>query len=109
MHEEHRQRLRRCVIEAKGETDGALREKVFAFSAERSGGPKDGVELPGEALPGFVDTVARHAYESTVDQVEALRTEGYGDDAIYEITVLTAVSAGITRLDRALAALKEEA
>lgn len=109
MHEENRQGLRESALGAPGDTDRELREDVWRFVAERSGGEAGATVLPGTALPDFVDTVARRAHESTEAQVEALRAEGYADEAILEITVVTAVSAGLTRLDRALEALKEDA
>jgi len=108
MHEEHHRRLRASVIEGSGSTAPALREEIWRFVAARSGRPERATTLPGDALTAFVDTVAREAHRSTVDQVEALRAEGYEDDAIFEITVVTAASAGLTRLERALEALREE-
>lgn len=109
MHGDHHRRLRSSVIETAGTTERSLREQIWRFVAERSGGSDEGTTLPGEALPDFVDTVAREAHRSTAAQVAALRKEGLEDDAIFEITVVTAASAGLTRFERALEALKEDA
>jgi alkylhydroperoxidase family enzyme len=61
-----------------------------------------------EAPPGFglyLDTVRRHAYRVTDEDIQALRDAGYSEDAIFEQTVSVAVAAGLERLEAALEVL----
>jgi len=52
--------------------------------------------------------VARHAYKLTDDDLTALRRAGSSEDAIFEITVSSALGAALDRLERGLAALRGE-
>lgn len=118
-HSDLIERLRTALLRGEGVTGGALRAAVEARAAslggrkgdERLGGeesPVDSVDELPEALRAFVDTVARHAYRITDEDVAALRRAGYGEDAIFELTASAAVGAGCGRLERGLAALRGE-
>lgn len=97
---------RRAALESEGVTDPSLRRAVFARSAELSGGPAAGMgEIPAD-LREYVDTVARHAYRITDEDLQALRRAGYSEDAIFEISVAAAVGAGLARLERGLGVLR---
>jgi alkylhydroperoxidase family enzyme len=65
---------------------------------------------PSRAVPAtatdYVETVRRHAYRVTDAQVEALRAAGLGEDEIFELTVATAVGAGLERLEAGMQALR---
>jgi len=65
---------------------------------------------PDRAVPRaaeqYVETVRRHAYRVTDAQVEALRAAGLSEDEIFELTVATAVGAGLERLDAGLGTLR---
>ena len=65
---------------------------------------------PGRPVPAaaaeYVETVRRHAYRVTDAQVEALLAAGLSEDEIFELTVSTAVGAGLERLDAALGVLR---
>ena len=61
-------------------------------------------EVPPEAT-AYLDKVRRHAYKVTDADVTALRTAGWDDERIYEITVAAAAGQGLRRLDLGLAAL----
>ena len=100
--------LIKSILTTPGDTDPALRRAVEARSAELGGrpGPATG-EIP-EALRGYVDKVARHAYKVTDRDVEELKAAGYSEDAIFEITLSAALGAGVSRLERGLAALRGE-
>lgn len=95
-YEDFRQRLVAAVLNTPGDTPGALRRTAL----ERG-------TVPGP-LGGYVSTVARHAYRVTDADVAALRQAGHSDDALFEITVATAVGAALHRLDRGMAALRGE-
>jgi hypothetical protein len=51
------------------------------------------------------EKVARHAYRITDEDVGALRSNGYSEDAIFEVTLAAAIGAGLARMERGLAAL----
>jgi hypothetical protein len=85
--------LRAAVFESPGQLDPALRLAI----ADRQ-------EIP-EPLRAYVDKVHRHAYEVTDADIEALDQAGYSQDQVFEITVSAAVGAGLSRLERGLAAL----
>jgi alkylhydroperoxidase family enzyme len=92
----------RAVLDGAGALDPALRRSAF-----QRGGGDDAAGLP-EPLGGFVDTVARRAYQVTDADVAALHAAGYGDDAVLEAVLATAVGAGLSRLETGLAALRGE-
>ncbi len=95
-----------AVLTSQGESDPSLRWAVETRSAQLGGRPTAQVgHIPPE-LATYVDKVAQHAYKTTDEDIEALRKAGYSEDAIFEITLSTALGAGIARLERGLAALK---
>jgi hypothetical protein len=101
------QRLREAVLDGSGTTSPELRRAAAARSAELGGGPAAAEgEIPTD-LRGYVDTIARHAYRVTDEDIDALRRAGWSEDAIFEISISAAVGAGFARLERGLAALKE--
>ena len=65
--------------------------------------------LSGEAAEGvlgrYLELVRRNAYRITDADIAALRAEGLSEDAIFELTVATAVGAAERRLAAGLAAL----
>ena len=100
-------RLKDCVFRGKGRTTPALRQAVAARAAEVAGLPPG--EPPGEIpadLRTYVETIGRHAYRITDEDVEALKRAGYSEDEIFEISLSAALGAGMSRLERGLAALK---
>ena len=102
--------LASSILTTPGETDPALRRAVEARSAALGGRPDRGVppgEVP-EALRSYVDKVARHAYEVTDGDLDDLKRAGYSEDEIFEITLSAALGASMSRLERALAALRGE-
>ena len=94
------ERLVACVTGPAGHTGAELRRAALARAAQLSGGGP----LP-PSLAGYVDKVARHAYQVTDQDVGALQSAGNSDDAIFEITVAAALGAALGRLERGLAAL----
>ena len=85
--------LRAAVVDGPGITAPAVRRAAFA-----------GDEVPGEAIT-YVEKVRHFAYKVTDSDVEALRSAGWSDGAIFEITVATALGAALSRRDRALRAM----
>src|SRR5262245_53526333 len=111
MHARHAQsiaRLTRVVLDGRGVTDRALRAAVqerVTSSGTPPISPNQGVLVP--AVAAYVDKVSRHAYRVSDDDVAALKTAGFSEDAIFEITVAAAVAAGLDRLERGLRLLQE--
>ncbi len=86
-------------------TDPSLRQAVEARAASFGGRPGPRADVPAELVP-LVDQIAQHAYEVTDADVEALKQAGYSEQAIFEITASAALGAGLSRLERGLAALR---
>jgi alkylhydroperoxidase family enzyme len=57
-------------------------------------------------LAAYLDKVRRHAYKITDQDVQALKDDGYSEDAIFEHTVSAAVASGLERLEAGLKALR---
>jgi alkylhydroperoxidase family enzyme len=86
--------LRRRVVDGPGEVDSSIRAAAF----EGAGVPED--------LAAYVDKVVRHAYKVTDADVDRLKTAGYSEDAIFEITVAAAVGAGVRRYTAGVKAMQ---
>lgn len=100
-------RLIEAVLTTPGEVDFSLRRTVEARAATLSG--RLSSETTGEVPPEltrYIDKVALHAYKVTDADVETLRTAGYTEDAILEITMSAVLGAGVARLERGLNALQ---
>lgn len=101
------ERLKDSVLSGRGVTDPALRRAVEARSAHLGGRPgAPAGEIPPD-LREHVDRIALHAYEVTAEDIAALKAAGYSEDAIFEISLAAALGAGMSRLERGLAALRE--
>ena len=86
-------RLRHHVVDGPGKLDHRVRQAAFA-----------GDDVPDDAAT-YVDKVRRQAYTVTDTDIERLRSSGWTDDAIFELTVSTALGAALSRLDKARKAL----
>lgn len=65
-----------------------------------------GIQISG-ALGRYVRKVKQRDYRGIDNSIADLRSEGYSDDQIFEVTVSAAVGAGVWRLQLALKALRE--
>ncbi len=65
-------------------------------------------ELP-PALAPYVQKVVKHAYKVTDEDMTSLHQAGFTDDQIFEVTVSTALGAGLVRLESGLSALRGKA
>jgi hypothetical protein len=97
---------RRAVLESQGVTERSLRRAVAARAAALAGGPPEETpeEIP-ESLRAYVDSIALHAHRITDEDIAALGRE-WSEDEIFEVSVATAVGAGLARLERGLAILR---
>jgi hypothetical protein len=88
--------LMETVLTAPGATDRSTRE-----AASRGG------MLP-PVLADYVAKVQLHSHRITDGDVLRLRTNGYSEDDIFEITVAAALGRAVAGLDAALAAMETE-
>jgi hypothetical protein len=98
-------RLVEAVLWGPGETPPALRQAVEARAARLTAGERPDLPLP-DALDGYVRKVALRATEVTDQDIDALKTGGYSEHAIFEVTVAAALGAGLARLERGLKAVR---
>ncbi len=88
--------LQDSVLRSPGALDSSVRQAAAAGSA-----------VP-EQLSPYVDKVAHRAHAVTDEDVLGLRRAGYSEDEIFEVTLSTALGAGISRLEAGLRALEPE-
>jgi len=84
-----------------------LRRAVFDHVAALTRSETPAAQIPAEIQP-YIRKVALNAYKVLDREVEAIRAAGYSVDDVFEMTVAASVSAGVTRMEIALAALEEE-
>jgi hypothetical protein len=65
-----------------------------------------GSEVP-EVAQAYTDKVRRHAYKVVDRDIEELESGGWSEDEIFELTVATALGAGLSRLEHSSRALRE--
>ncbi len=99
-------RLIDAVLHGPGELDPRIRQAVEARAAALGGREAETPAPLPEAMAPYVEKVAKHAYKTTDEDIEALRQAGYSENAIFEITVSAALGAGVARWQRGLAALR---
>jgi alkylhydroperoxidase family enzyme len=96
-------RLRRLADAASALRDGVLNSNAATPSDLRL------AAITGDAVPepwrAFVTTVREHAYRIGDADVAALRSAGFSDDEIFELTVAAALGAATQRLDAGLRAV----
>ena len=107
-HAEYAQRLVTAVLTSEGDTDPAVRQAVESLSAHLGGRLTFRTETIPPELISYIKKIALHAYKTTDEDIEALHNAGYSEDAIFEITLSAALGAGMARLERGLAALKDD-
>lgn len=93
-HAANMQRLVDAVLAGPGTLDPNTRRAAAG-----------GADVP-EALRGYLDKVARHAYKVTDEDVVGLRAAGYSEDQIFEATVSCALGACLHRLEAGLGAIE---
>jgi len=96
-----------AIFGSDGHTDRALRRDVGAFVTAIVNGRDVGEAAPAvpEKLRPYLQKLAKHAYQVTDDDLAALRSDGYSEDMIFEITTSAALAAALAQMDRGLAAL----
>jgi alkylhydroperoxidase family enzyme len=89
------QQIEASVLESAGELAVAVRRAAAGL----------GGEFP-DALAPYVEKVRKYAYRVTDLDVSALREGDYDDDQLFELTVATALGAGLARRRAGLDAIE---
>lgn len=98
-------KLVKGILNGPGQANSQLRNAVAAKAAEHSG--KSGMTDIPEDLAIWVEKVAKHAYKTTPEEIDALKAAGYSEDQIFELTVSAATGAARYRMESALRAVHE--
>jgi hypothetical protein len=88
--------LVRSVVDTPGATEPTVRAAAFAG------------ELLPEPIESFVTKIRNESYRVTDGDITALRSAGYSEDAIFEVTLAAAIGAASGRLDAVLDLLRAE-
>jgi hypothetical protein len=107
-HAAYTQHLIESILTSPGDTDPSVRRAVEALSAQIGGRSTIETDTIPPDLVSYVKKIALQAYKTTEEDIDAIRNAGYSEDAIFEITLSAAIGAGMARLERGLAALKED-
>lgn len=97
--------LIRTVLGGAGTLDRATRARLYARAVALAR-RQDAPEIPDD-MQAFADKVALWAYKTLDREIDALRQAGRSDDAIFELTICTALGAGAARQVAGLSALEE--
>ena len=84
--------------------DPACRANLVDMREQLAGAP---FQAPSPLLAAYLEKVRLRAYEVTDADVAGLLAAGLTEDAIYQATMHTAMTAGIDRFDIGLRALRE--
>ena len=97
------------LLSTSGVTSSTLRKQVAHFAAELWRN-KNAATLAAEELPlelrDYTRKLALHAYRIMDDEVEALRHAGYGEEAIFELTIVGSYSASLVGVEQTYAAMQ---
>jgi len=85
------------ILGHAGFLDQNKRQSVFDFAQAAAGISIEHEAIPAELLP-FVEKVVQSPYKVVDRDIEQLKTIGYNEDQIYEMTIAIALGAGTGRL-----------
>lgn len=98
--------VRRVLTGRSARSSADLRHAVYNNVAALTRGTEPAPKVPADTQT-YIRKVALNAYKVLDREVDALRAGGHSIDDVFEMTVAASVSAGVTRLEMALAALEE--
>jgi hypothetical protein len=98
--------VERVLTSESAHSAADLRRAVYDYVAALTRGEAPAAAVPPAAEP-YLRKVAFDAYKVLDREVDAVRAAGLSVDDVFEMTVTAAVSAGVTRMEIALAALEE--
>ncbi len=97
-------RLVGSILGTEGHVSQDLRKAVADYSSSLDG---DDSSLP-EPTRSYLEKVKNAAYKVTDSDIDGLKSAGFSEDEIYELTVVAAVGAGSRRFDRFESLLNDE-
>jgi len=97
-----------AVYQSKGVTRRALRTAIGSAFAPGINQLETGDGSIPVALKPYLNKVGCYAHRVTDGDIETLKSLGYSEEAIFELTVSAAVGAGLGRLQQGLAALNSQ-
>ena len=89
-----------ALLSQPGTTEPVLRRRLLERT-RANGGP-----VP-DILRDFVDKIAGRPWDINDEDFARLRTAGFSEDQLYELTLACALGAGLRRFDAGLRALEE--
>ncbi len=98
--------VRRVLTSRAAHSSPDARAAVYHYVAALTRDAAPDAAIPPHAEP-YLRKTALYAYKVLDREVDAMREAGLTIDDIFEMTVAAAVSAGVTRMEIALAALEE--
>ena len=87
--------LRGRVVDGPGELPPIVRRAALS-----------GSDVPAVAQ-AYTEKVRRHAYKVVDGDIEELKSAGWSEDEVFELTLATALGAGLSRLEHACRVLQE--
>ena len=106
--------LEAAVFDGQGVTSSATRRAAASHSATRHPVGGLGIASPSVKIAGvprvahaYVDKVGHAAVRVSDEDFSTVQAE-LGDDAVFELTIATAVGAGVYRYERVMGLLSEE-
>lgn len=98
--------VQRVLTSRSARSSPEVRRAVYQYVASLTLSRQPEAEVPAGAEP-YLRKVALDAYKVLDREVDAMRAAGSTVDEVFELTVAAAVSAGVTRMEIAMAALEE--
>lgn len=87
--------LLRAVLESPGATDPALRQAIYQGAS------------PDGPLGEYVAKIRQQSYRIGDDDVQRVLESGYGQDAVFELTVVAALGAAAERCEAGMRAMHD--
>jgi alkylhydroperoxidase family enzyme len=98
--------LEATLLSGDGKSSSEDRQQASDYARALASDP--GSPNPREdALATWTEKVARHAYKTIDEEVDALKAESLSEDEIFELTLATAYGAAKGRFDRAIDAIEK--
>ena len=91
----------RSILGDAGHSDQSLRQTAADYAAAAGGANRQPDELP-DAVKSFIEKVTHHPYKVVDRDIETLKSAGFTEDEIFEITVAVAVGSGVGRIEKTL-------
>lgn len=99
------QALKRAIL-GKGYADPGLRQQVYRKVSEFTLTGND-TPIKPPILNTYVEKLSKQAYKIVDHDIEHLKAEGFSENEIFELTIVGATAAGVTRVEKGLSMLQK--